>query len=97
MTSKEAIKIAYKECKQYICDEETDQPIIEVFEALKQANKELEVLEMLKKYIRSYTWEEDEDFGSGIELQMYFEGKDKEIFYQIRDYIKKWLENGKSD
>ena len=93
MTNKEAVKLAYTEFqKDFENGEETNQWLTNVIDGLKQAEKDLEVLEILKKQITAFEYKKIDDFDDftrSYYLKITTEGLDLTKFNKIR----KWLEN----
>lgn len=102
MTSKEAVKLAYTEFqKDFDGGEETNQWLTNVIKGLKQAEKDLEVLETLKYCITDKCFICDTDSDSihlkikAEKLKPYYDKDGNQLFpvniYSDYDLLKEWL------
>lgn len=92
MTSKEAIKLAYTEFQKDFKDgEETNQWLKDVIEGLKQAEKDLEILEILKKQITVTENRKNDEFGNYTtfyNLNITTKGLDFSQLIKIMEWLK---------
>ena len=101
MTSKEAVKLAYIEFQKDLDYDENNQWLKNVIEGLKQAEKDLEVLEILKNKNVNICLIKDcyslQDYNDTcIYLRSYSNQISKSILITKEEYdlLKEWIENG---
>jgi len=81
MTSKGAVKLAYTEFqKDFVDGEESNEWLKNVIKGLKQAEKDLEVLEIIKKHIIAKTYKYGTDFDSYNKISLIAE------IIQLKDF-----------
>ena len=94
MTSKEALERIKKSHHIAMSCMEIDKPDIETEKAIKTIEKDLEILEMLKKKMTIETDYYDSDLGCEIFEYIAFNGETLYIDSQEEfDLLKEWLEN----
>lgn len=85
MTSKEALKLAILEYGKDLETDENNQWVKDVLEGLKECQQDLEVLEILKKYLY---YDDESHF---IKMKPF----KKSVFNFDYEDLKEWLENAK--
>ena len=85
MTSKEALKLAILEYEKDLETDENNQWIKDVLKGLKECQQDLEVLEILKKYLY---YDNENHFIKMVQIR-------KQIFNFDYEDLKEWLENDK--